>query len=1220
LSQIEQRRLILHDTSIPARDRYSGKIFTLFQSRPEPVTFTPKPISKEQLELQEIQTRALFPRNKEVDLTLWNPNVRFERQKDDTPKEVRELCIRKGIVSASEIYAVMSQCKANSPDFMQTEELSHIRRLENEDKTKKKMVRWGDQCEGSGSKVVSEGEKAAATNSLLAKPSQIVDKSIIKSSQVTNSPAAISSPVTSRTIMPTTQKFTSFNSSASSSSAKQKYATSTGAAIVMDFEDLDNDTMTLIQEQELLNVSLGSLSQKLSFSGIVDQLIESNLSQRNLNESRVDHRKTLEEVPNSDDDEVSNSEDEDGVKVTHDLELRVLDFTEYPDEDIVGYSEEDLLENSQEILEISQPGRLKIRNTEQLETIVLNQTIFETQQTKIESQSLKVESQNQKVSSQNLKSESKQSNHPRTETPCTSKSFKSSTETKKTPNFEENQIARIENSFEINESSAKDSETRKSSRKILETKKSLDKSFTSGKSLENKNFGAFESFDKTSTAVKSFEKSSFHLDKSSGIGTSSGMFTGFSFASGKSAVIKESMLKKLEAAFTAKDLEIEKKLELELQENLEPKTPVPSTKPGNFSGFGLASGKEVKIKEETLSRFKNVFKQEDEKLEKEIIKNSEQEESKSKTEAHKQIYPTDCPEWIKPGYEAAHRRTMAKEAATGNSPSTSKDSSSNKSHTILKSTPESSKANPLLARFAELSGFSGFATCSGKKVKVSEKNLKRLAETFEKEEEKIMEDQRNVKNEVEDFTTPGKPPPVKKHRLDFGQSPVSSSPFVMSLFKQGINKHSTPLLSRVKNTHARSMTDSQEVSEIRELMASGLDDSSETIEDFRHPVKKRKFAKKLLTEFDVSSDESFEMGEIDSIEREHKSHFSIADDVKAGRKEALDEQRKSAREKTHGDRLPMAGSVFMVKSTKNRQKMRDFVGVNSPRHLGRHQITFRTALTYKFSMENHVTEDIWKTNIAGISVGDNARLIMGESAKVGIDEIKWSFLASPGVDLSLVDERWIENAFKMLVMKFSCLENSFEKFERFELLSPENVLLQMKYRYDREIDKHQRSAIRRIVELDDVPCRRMVLKVIELCDVPGIGYELEMTDGWYSIRVSIDAVLADACLRGMIKPGTKLMTTCAEIIGCHGCHPLDMPGNVRLKIHANSTRRTTWHCKMGFCKNPSPMTIKMDSVMVMGGVIGKLRVVVTHVYPMIYVDMSNDKKGEFAIQEFNNQF
>ena len=50
-------------------------------------------------------------------------------------------------------------------------------------------------------------------------------------------------------------------------------------------------------------------------------------------------------------------------------------------------------------------------------------------------------------------------------------------------------------------------------------------------------------------------------------------------------------------------------------------------------------------------------------------------------------------------------------------------------------------------------------------------------------------------------------------------------------------------------------------------------------------------------------------------------------------------------------------------------------------------------------------------------------------------------------------------------------------------LTPNMLFLQLKYRYDREIDDCQRPAIRKILEHDDSPAKRIVLCVSRITKV-----------------------------------------------------------------------------------------------------------------------------------------
>lgn len=49
-------------------------------------------------------------------------------------------------------------------------------------------------------------------------------------------------------------------------------------------------------------------------------------------------------------------------------------------------------------------------------------------------------------------------------------------------------------------------------------------------------------------------------------------------------------------------------------------------------------------------------------------------------------------------------------------------------------------------------------------------------------------------------------------------------------------------------------------------------------------------------------------------------------------------------------------------------------------------------------------------------------------------------------------------------------------------MTPDKVLLQLKHRYDREVDQSQRSALKKILERDEAASRRMVLCVAGVCD------------------------------------------------------------------------------------------------------------------------------------------
>jgi len=93
----------------------------------------------------------------------------------------------------------------------------------------------------------------------------------------------------------------------------------------------------------------------------------------------------------------------------------------------------------------------------------------------------------------------------------------------------------------------------------------------------------------------------------------------------------------------------------------------------------------------------------------------------------------------------------------------------------------------------------------------------------------------------------------------------------------------------------------------------------------------------------------------------------------------------------------------------------------------------------------------YHTNADGIVVGDGFRVILDEKNQFGLEEIEAAFMCGPGVDPALVPKGWIENHYQLVVWKLACHERSFPHRLAGIALTPHQVMLQLKYRYDREV-------------------------------------------------------------------------------------------------------------------------------------------------------------------------
>lgn len=198
--------------------------------------------------------------------------------------------------------------------------------------------------------------------------------------------------------------------------------------------------------------------------------------------------------------------------------------------------------------------------------------------------------------------------------------------------------------------------------------------------------------------------------------------------------------------------------------------------------------------------------------------------------------------------------------------------------------------------------------------------------------------------------------------------------------------------------------------------------------------------------------------------------------------------------------------------------------------------------SFKFEMWRYHSMDECVHNVEGIDLEDGIKLIMDANSCVGFDEMSSGFLDCDSVDPMLVPDNWIRNSFKWIVLKLAGLERSLPQRFAGNALTPSNVMLQLKYRYDREIDRSERSSIRKIVEQDDVASKPLVLFVSRIKKTSVLDYSMELSDGWYAIGTgALDSVLTNAVHRGKIRVGTKLLIQDAVLIGAEeACSPLEV--------------------------------------------------------------------------------
>ncbi|XP_036027806.1 breast cancer type 2 susceptibility protein [Onychomys torridus] len=354
-------------------------------------------------------------------------------------------------------------------------------------------------------------------------------------------------------------------------------------------------------------------------------------------------------------------------------------------------------------------------------------------------------------------------------------------------------------------------------------------------------------------------------------------------------------------------------------------------------------------------------------------------------------------------------------------------------------------------------------------------------------------------------------------------------------------------------------------------------------------------------------------------------------DLMTSLQNARDLQNMRIKEKGRHHLCPQPGNLYLTKSsTLPRISLQAAVGGRVPSACSHKQlymygvskecinINSKNAEYFQFDLQDYFgKEDLCAGK--GVQLADGGWLIPSNDGKAGKEEFYRALCDTPGVDPKLLSSAWVSNHYRWIVWKLAAMEFAFPKEFANRCLNPERVLLQLKYRYDVEIDSSSRSALKKILERDDTAAKTLVLcvsdvispstSVSETSGSKSSGADpksldtIELTDGWYAVKAQLDPPLVALVKSGRLTVGQKIITYGAELVGSpDACAPLEAPDSLRLKISANSTRPARWHSKLGFFGDPRPFPLPLSSLFSDGGSVGCVDVVVQRVYPLQWVE------------------
>ncbi|MED6197131.1 hypothetical protein PIB30_053852 [Stylosanthes scabra] len=246
-----------------------------------------------------------------------------------------------------------------------------------------------------------------------------------------------------------------------------------------------------------------------------------------------------------------------------------------------------------------------------------------------------------------------------------------------------------------------------------------------------------------------------------------------------------------------------------------------------------------------------------------------------------------------------------------------------------------------------------------------------------------------------------------------------------------------------------------------------------------------------------------------------------------------------------------------------------------------------------------------------------------------------NLLAQHGASTNFASNDWVKNHYKWIVWKLACYERCCPS-RSVKLLTVSNVLEELKYRYEREVNHAHRSTIKKILEGDALPSSLMILCISNIhsdhfpesgnCVEKQTGdpssevVKVELTDGWYSMSAVLDVPLSRQLAAGRLFVGQKLRIWGARICGWDGpASPLEVSSSaVSLLLNINGTCRVHWAERLGFCKAAGP-PLAFRCIKSNGGQIPQTLAGITRIYPIVYKERLSNGRSVIRSERMENR-